>query len=689
MIKLTKKDALLLSAPLLIIFAVIYFLRGEMFTEWDGTIYFFPSFVYFKNAMLGLHSLAFAEQWFSGAPFFTDYQTGSMNVYYWIGFLLSNLFSDGLSFSLITLIIYAVFLLGQFKFLSIFTQDKRLLYYLAWASTLLSHSYFKGTHIPTMTALSFLPWMAYFAFNILGDKITTKAIIGLTLCFYAQIQAGAPYLWFAPGFIIFVFSFILKKNWNVFFIVNLSLLSGLLMSCIMLVPFFEFSKLSERASITFEQFVHGSLHPFYLITLLVPYIFGGRGNIIYDNPYFGAMDAEIIGMFFGYLPLIACALMVIFSIRHWNACTNLIRTMIVFLFFFLALSLGRHLPLAHLTYLVPGFGSLRMPARNIPLFLFFIFPLAALFLDGLTPGKLKKIIIGLVVCLVVVILTAIFSHLPMYPQTTPKPMAFIIPGVVLLIETLLVKKFGLKYLFLFLLADIFVMNTFDYRGLNVEVNYKSESNFRTTNNRVLYSKQLFKAKPLLVNNPSILGYTSLSQPRYFEYFGVKRMDMFSEDLCNKLTLKAINEVAIKYVINLNSNLPCPEMPLNKIGENVFEIIGANSHIFEAKNSNLTVKNDPEIFTYKKIIKTEKPTDEISARYFDYPGFSMWAKVGGTYIEMKQQTKKPYRLSYISEVPSNEFIFKYEIPGLLKGFMLTMIGIMLLLGMVFMRFFVKL
>ncbi len=149
-----------------VVFLIIVLARSEIFTEWDGIVYFLPTFHHSVRAFEGIASLAFSDEWFSGNPFLADYQTFSLSVYTLLGVLLSKFFSIEVSFSLMTLVSVLFLSAGQAFLLRLIDLNVKRVSYIIACSVFLGHFYFGWGHTVTYSALIFCPWILGFVLRL-------------------------------------------------------------------------------------------------------------------------------------------------------------------------------------------------------------------------------------------------------------------------------------------------------------------------------------------------------------------------------------------------------------------------------------------------------------------------------------------------------------------------------------------
>ena len=154
------------------------------------------------------------------------------------------------------------------------------------------------------------------------------------------------------------------------------------LSSVQLLPTNELGKNSARPTLGFKESCEGSLHPYRVITLLVPKIFGTP-----QTAYWGVSENDVRGgvhsfwetaTYCGILPLFL-ALFAVFFVR-----TPLVFFLSIMGAMAFLLSMGDSTFLYHLVYsMLPGFNRFRIPGRFAFILNFSVSILAAFGLQGL------------------------------------------------------------------------------------------------------------------------------------------------------------------------------------------------------------------------------------------------------------------------------------------------------------------
>ena len=178
--------------------------------------------------------------------------------------------------------------------------------------------------------------------------------------------------------------------------VGLALLMGTAIAAPQLLPSYELTGLSQRAGgLEGDFFTSFSLHPFYLATLLAPFV---RGNPYPDT------SVELIG-YVGALPLALALVAPIINRRRTRGEEHPTRFWVILALLALFLAFGRWNPLYRYLAYVPILNLFRVPARFIYFFAYGCSVLAAIGLEGLgararaqeSPGRPDYVALGVFV----------------------------------------------------------------------------------------------------------------------------------------------------------------------------------------------------------------------------------------------------------------------------------------------------
>lgn len=134
----------------------------------------------------------------------------------------------------------------------------------------------------------------------------------------------------------------------------------LILSAILLLPSFQYSRESIRASADYDFFTSWSVHPAELLVYFVPLLFGG-----YGEAYWGHAPFIQTSIYLGILPLIL-SFFAFFQYRRERLVIALAAIMTLSLF----LSLGKYNPVYQLLFHIPVISGFRDPGRWLIFFAF-------------------------------------------------------------------------------------------------------------------------------------------------------------------------------------------------------------------------------------------------------------------------------------------------------------------------------
>jgi len=162
---------------------------------------------------------------------------------------------------------------------------------------------------------------------------------------------------------------------------------GCLLAAVLLVPAFEYARLSPRAAMSYADFTSYSFHPFLLPLLLFPNALGTELPTLFGGYYWGPWNlSELGGGFCGIVTLALAAVAVAALFRSRRA-MRLHATIALAAF---VLVLGGYTPLYRLLYHLPVYNLFRCPSRNWLVYNFALAALAAGGLDALT-GRCARV----------------------------------------------------------------------------------------------------------------------------------------------------------------------------------------------------------------------------------------------------------------------------------------------------------
>ncbi len=195
--------------------------------------------------------------------------------------------------------------------------------------------------------------------------ITIGATAGCILGGHSQISVYALSL---AVLYVLVFGWVAPiGRWRYYRRSMLVLLLGILVCSIQILPTIEFARLSNRSSMSFEEFTSGSIPLAQLLQYFFPYFFGGPfafWNIAdppYQLPYWGKANlAEITG-YVGWLPL----LLSVIGIQSRGQSRRMIGFWVAVAVISTFVSLGKDGWLSYVIYQLPIYNKFRCSGRAV------------------------------------------------------------------------------------------------------------------------------------------------------------------------------------------------------------------------------------------------------------------------------------------------------------------------------------
>ena len=382
-----------------------------------GNAWLFDDFpyVYYPGKFLSAVSLAngIFPFWnpysFSGTPFFADPQIA---VLYPFNYLL-RFFVSGDSLSPL---IIQNFLLIHFYLCSVFCYflGKELKFGNFTSlvfSVIYTYSGYMIIHMMHYNLIETVVWLPLLILLLLKffESENYIYIISAGILMSFSILAGYPQCFFYNFIFILVFSayYILKefKNRNSKKTVNLILGTGMFfvisagIASVQLLPTLIFSQNSDRVDAGYDFIKQGSVHPYDLITLLVPKIFGtfnwneNAGEMSYwsivknGGHQEGPWMYTVSTMYLTILPLILILPVIYYSFKSKQK-TFPVSFLIVFSFIILLFSFGGNFFLHRLFFdFVPFFDRFRNPGHVLYLFSFCILLISSFGLNEIIKNK--------------------------------------------------------------------------------------------------------------------------------------------------------------------------------------------------------------------------------------------------------------------------------------------------------------
>ncbi len=379
--QLTRTDLVAFIFILLAALAFVWplFIPGWIIPQGGGDLvsFLWPTYRYaaqhlnFQSLITDYRPLLWNPTLYSGAPFAADNQTG---LFYPPNFLLFLLFPDLPYTALEALVAFHLFLAGagMYLFMRFEVQTSevsktsevwaRLFSVLAFMASDVFITHLGNLNIVAVSAylpLIFLCLRQSLITTRSGQLLITKFrwSIFTGLFFGLAALAGHAQMTFIIALacaLYGLYELIVQRHWRVIALGALSVLVAFGLAAIALLPALEMLQHTARAALDYTEASRWSLPPLGLAGTISPLIFG-RGVRDFVAP--GAPPWDRVE--FGYMGLTALAL-VIFARGK--------QTRFFWLLALLGLlvAFGKYTPIHFLLYkLVPGFSSLRVPARFI------------------------------------------------------------------------------------------------------------------------------------------------------------------------------------------------------------------------------------------------------------------------------------------------------------------------------------
>ena len=371
-------SSLLYALALAVIFAE-KLLQGVIFAAEDGRVQNYPAFA--SPGFLWTPLLL------TGFPILADPQTC---MFYPICFISKHLLQGYQGFNLYLLSAY--FLSAVFAALFAFRLTKSNL-----AAMIAGLVYGFGgyliselRHVQIIQTAVWLPLLFYFVENL--RQKTKYSILQIALLAGTSaltILAGHPqtatYIFVATGayaaFGNFQNKTSIKQNLIVTAVTSAAILFGAAIAAVQLLPSYELSQQSVRATFGYKDFLVGQLEPMQILGFCMPYMLGGKFGTL-DGMPFSEQGPPPGLLFFGYAPLIL-ALYAMVRLRKLAVVPYFITT-IIFSFLF---AFGGNTPLGPIFHTIPVMGSFRGLYRILLLPTFALSILTALGIAKLQSNK--------------------------------------------------------------------------------------------------------------------------------------------------------------------------------------------------------------------------------------------------------------------------------------------------------------
>lgn len=251
-------------------------------------------------------------------------------------------------------------------------------------------SVFAGHPILSNTFIWFPLALLFSELAIVKKKLVFLILTGITISL--MLFAGAPQIAIYEIFSLLIY-FILRSLFEIKNIHNFlklisffsaSVIIGILITAIQLLPSIEFSKLSQRGSegISYLFASDFSLHPYQIVSFISPFFFGSPIN----GSYWGKGNFWELNGYIGALPLLFALLAIVFKKNRY-----------VFIFFIVGISalfyaIGKYgFVFPFFYHHIPGFNNFRVPARFLFIYVFSFSILAGIGASFLVNTFLNKI----------------------------------------------------------------------------------------------------------------------------------------------------------------------------------------------------------------------------------------------------------------------------------------------------------
>lgn len=506
--------------------------------------------------------------------------------------------------------------------------------------------------ISILDGFVWMPLILLFCELILQKKSFHYAVllgcsIGLMLL-SGTLQISIINLLCAFSFFIFRLFFLKTKKIKLIIMLFVSVVIGTLLSAIQLIPGLEFARLSTRANGLDYSFASDfSLHPYQLITFLLPHFFGSP---IVNNTYWG-----INGNFWslcGYVGIFPLILSIIALLHKRNRYTIFFAcAAIIFMLF----SFGRFgIFYPFLYYFVPGFNFFRVPGRFLFTYGFSIAMLAGIGISTLLNKKRPKFFIyfsrSLIILFLISLSFSLFIHFNKvnfidFLNSKGYALENNLDGIYSLIkkdiETLTLLLFlsylllkGAKKLlsksvffilaFFLILFDLWIFDFKFYATKNPKEIFINSSEI----NQILKDKETFRVFDLQGNSISLVGRNLiesltgfdalyLSSYRNFLWLSGDHPDTPYESFFTFNSIRNLNILKLlntKYILSDESNFAFDMNGVEKVTPNLYRIretlprafIVPNATIAKSQKETIKLLTDPEFNPKKNIILDRNP-----------------------------------------------------------------------------------
>lgn len=387
-----------LWAPLLLLLAALGFFWRILFTPdaWkpagggDLVSFLFPMYRFAAASLRAGELPLWNPHLYGGVPFLADMQSGLFYPPNLLLFLLAPEFSYR---AMEWMVVFHVFLAGLFMYLCLRYMEPgrpvRVPAALAGAIAYMFSDLFI-VHFGNLNLVAVAAWLPLI-FLLFWRALRTRSLwlaVGAGVAFGVSTLAGHLQITLFIGLALVVAAAVegLTKSdtghqdgrggrdwgWSLL-VLAITVAVAIGLAAVVLLPAFEYTRLSPRATLSYREAARYSLVPALLGEMLVPALFSSREPSL----YWGVWDRVAVG-YLGIFPLIL-AFLAILLVRGRRVRIFVVLAVVAFL---LALG-GESIIHGWAYWLLPGFGQLRAPARFVLLVGFALAALAAIGLDRL------------------------------------------------------------------------------------------------------------------------------------------------------------------------------------------------------------------------------------------------------------------------------------------------------------------
>jgi len=365
-------------------------LSGKCLYGSDFILQFYPWKKFVFDHLQSQGSLPFWNPYlFSGSPLISNIQ---VSLFYPLGFLY-YLVPPDIAYGYSTVLHFAVGSLFMYHFMRSLEFQRAASFFSA--IVFMFNGYFMGHlyagHLSFVQNYVWIPLILYLLnASIVRGSLRFAAAAGLFLG--VQILGGFPQIAFYTILASSVFMLLagadpgsegrkprllrLGGGWLLFVLFAFSV------AAVQILPTYEFTTLSTRGGgVSYEMATYESLHPKELLAFLLPDIYGNP----VDGTYWRSRESWHFWESCGYVGILPLFFLFVRGRSRTRPTVRAFAVMLILLALFLAL--GKHNPLYPLFYHLPGFGSFRIPAQIIFLYVFGVSLLSGLGLSRIMEGE--------------------------------------------------------------------------------------------------------------------------------------------------------------------------------------------------------------------------------------------------------------------------------------------------------------